>query len=497
VRAVALAAVLWPLPVAAGGDPHLAVVPRTAEEAARVAAVTAPATDFARPEPFEARPGGAATSGRAADANAFSHPSANMSFARELDFKVGNGLFRKLWVTAPASTRVSDGLGPLFNARACQSCHLKDGRGHPPAPGEDAPGLLLRLSVPGAGHRPMLAETIEDYLDTRPEPTYGEQLQTFSIPGHRAEGRVETRFTATTQTLAGGETVTLRRPEYHVADPAYGPLDPETMISPRVAPQMIGLGLLEAAPADDILALADPDDADSDGVSGRPNLVWSHEFDRPMLGRFGHKAGQPTIRAQAAAAFSGDIGLSTSLHPDGPGDCTAAQPACREAPDGGAPEADDTVLDLVTFYSRNLAVPARRDLDDPEVLAGKRDFYGAGCPACHRPKFVTHRLDDRPEQSFQLIWPYSDLLLHDMGEGLADGRPEARATPREWRTAPLWGIGLTETVTGRAGFLHDGRARTLLEAILWHGGEARAARDHVARLPKPERDALIRFLESL
>ena len=155
------------------------------------------------------------------------------------------------------------------------------------------------------------------------------------------------------------------------------------------------------------------------------------------------------------------------------------------------------MLDLVTFYSRNLAVPARRDPGDPQVLEGKRVFYEAGCAGCHQPKFVTDRLGDQPEQSFQLIWPYTDLLLHDMGEGLADHRPEARASGREWRTAPLWGIGLTETVTGRASFLHDGRARTLLEAVLWHGGEAQAARDTVARLPKAERDALIRFLESL
>jgi CxxC motif-containing protein (DUF1111 family) len=222
-------------------------------------------------------------------------------------------------------------------------------------------------------------------------------------------------------------------------------------------------------------------------------------------GRFGWKAGQPTIREQSASAFSGDIGISTSALPEGWGECTEAQVACRAAPDGrssGAdgsrgPEADDTVLDLVTFYSRNLAVPARRDPGDPEVLRGKQVFHEAGCAACHRPKFVTARLEDQPEQSFQLIWPYTDLLLHDMGPGLADGRPEARATGTEWRTAPLWGIGLTETVTGKASFLHDGRARTLLEAILWHGGEAVSARDAVAGLPKADRDALIRFVESL
>ena len=197
--------------------------------------------------------------------------------------------------------------------------------------------------------------------------------------------------------------------------------------------------------------------------------------------------------------------VSASVHSPQPSGRTVVETACRAAPDGRSaeadggwgPEADDTVLDLVTFYSRNLAVPARRDLDAPDVLRGKQVFYESDCAACHRPKFVTDRLADQPEQSFQLIWPYTDLLLHDMGEGLADHRPEARATGSEWRTAPLWGIGLTGTVTGKASFLHDGRARTLLEAVLWHGGEAQAARDAVVSLPKADRDALVRFLESL
>lgn len=468
------------------------IVPRTAEEAARVAAVTAPATSFDAPERFEALPGGAATRREAAGANAFSLSSANMSFERELDFKVGNGFFRKLWVTAPSSTTSSDGLGPLYNARSCQSCHLKDGRGHPPSGPEDpAVGMFLRLSVPSetaavAGHHP-----------TRPEPVYGGQLQTFAVPGLGAEGRMAITHEEVPVTPEGGEVVVLRRPSYAVEDPAWGPLDSQAMLSPRVAPQMIGLGLLEAVPEADIRAWEDPDDADGDGISGRASLAWSRAEGRPMLGRFGLKAGEPTIRDQAAAAFAGDIGISTALHPDGWGDCTAAQPECRGLPDGGAPEADDMVLDLVTFYSRNLAVPARRDPGDPQVLRGKEIFYAAGCPDCHRPKLVTDRLDGQPEQSFQLIWPYTDLLLHDMGEGLADNRPEGTADGREWRTPPLWGIGLTETVTGKASFLHDGRAASLLEAVLWHGGEAERARDTVARLPKADREALIRFLESL
>jgi CxxC motif-containing protein (DUF1111 family) len=483
----------------AGADVLPGAEPRTAEEAARIATVTAPTTDFSAPETFETRPGGAATHGKPIDANAFSHSSANMSFARELDFKVGNGLFRKLWVSAPASTQSSDGLGPLFNARACQSCHLKDGRAHPPTgPQDPAVGMFLRLSVPAEPGeiRPEIA-AIQDYLTTLPDPVYGGQLQTFGIPGHAAEGRMQIAYADLPVALGDGEVVTLRAPSYAAVDLAYGPAAPDLQISPRVAPQMIGLGLLEAIPADDILAHEDPDDADGDGISGRANIVWSEEVAAPRLGRFGWKAGQAMISEQSASAFSGDIGISTDLLPEGWGECTEAQAACRAAPDGGAPEAEPTVLDLVTFYSRNLAVPARRDVDDPEVLEGKRLFYAAGCTGCHTPKFVTARLSDQPEQSFQLIWPYTDLLLHDMGAGLADHRPEARASGAEWRTAPLWGIGLTETVTGQQSFLHDGRARTLLEAILWHGGEAQAARDHVAQLPKPERDALIRFLESL
>ncbi|MEM7742455.1 MAG: di-heme oxidoredictase family protein [Pseudomonadota bacterium] len=485
----------------ADGDPHLSVVPRTADEAARIRAVVTPATDFSAPERFEGLPAGAATTRARTSRHAFSQPSANMSFEGELDFKVGNGLFRKVWVSAPASTRASDGLGPHFNARSCQRCHLKDGRGHPPeGPQDTAISMFLRVSIPG-GPEDTVAE-IEGYLATLPEPTYGTQLQDFALPGHRAEYTLGITYEEVEVTLADGTVVSLRKPTYEARDLGHGPLHPDAMLSPRVAPQMIGLGLLEAIPAADILANADPEDLDGDGISGRPNVVWSLEHDRPMLGRFGLKAGTPTVREQSAAAFAGDIGISNVLFPAGWGECTANQTACRAARDGADP-ADDGFeigvqgLDLVTFYSRNLAVPARRDIDEPQVLRGKQVFYEIGCTSCHTPKFVTHRLTDQPEQSFQLIWPYTDMLLHDMGEGLADNRPEARATGSEWRTPPLWGIGLTQSVSGHTYFLHDGRARSLLEAVLWHGGEAEAARDRVVALPKADRDALIRFLRSL
>jgi CxxC motif-containing protein (DUF1111 family) len=482
------------------GDPHLAVVSRTANEAARIAQITSLATDFTVAQRFEAFSAGAATVRITPNTNAFSQPSRNITFEDELSFKMGNGLFRKLWVSSPSSTLASDGLGPLYNARSCQRCHIKDGRGHPPqGPNDNRVSMFLRVSIPSQDDS-AIAE-IQDYIATQPDPTYGTQLQDHAVIGHIAEYRLDVSYEETDVTLADGTKVFLRTPKYQAANLGFGPLHPEAMLSPRVAPQMIGLGLLEAIPAADILAHADPDDLDGDGISGRPNIVWSVEHDQPMLGRFGLKAGNPTLMQQSAEAFAGDIGISSPLFPAGHGECTANQRACRAALHGNdaarGTEIDAKAMELVVFYSRNLGVPARRDVDSPQVLRGKKMFYDTGCAACHTPSFVTHRLKDQPEQSFQLIWPYTDLLLHDMGPGLADNRPEARANGREWRTPPLWGIGLTEQVSGHTYFLHDGRARSFLEAILWHGGEAQRQKDAVIDMPTADRDALVRFLESL
>ncbi len=502
---IALAAVLGAAALAQEAtlrldDPHLNVIPRTAAEAARIAAVTTPTTDFTAAQKFEEKSAGAATVRARTTADAFSQPSGNISFEDELDFKVGNGLFRKVWVSSPSSTLASDGLGPLFNARSCQRCHIKDGRGHPPErPDDSAISMFLRVSIPGLPENAV--QQIKGYIASRPDPTYGTQLQDFAVQGHPAEYRLDITYTEEAVTLAGGETVSLRHPVYRAADLGYGPLHPDAMLSPRVAPQMIGLGLLEAVSAADILANADPDDADRDGISGRPNIVWSQVHDQPMLGRFGLKAGNPTVLEQSASAFVGDIGISNPIFTAASGECTDLQADCKAAIHGDGDdrefEIDAVGLDLVTFYSRNLGVPARRKVNDPTVLRGKQIFYETGCISCHTPSFVTQRLADQPEQSFQLIWPYTDMLLHDMGPGLADGRPEARATGREWRTPPLWGIGLTEQVSGHSYFLHDGRARSLLEAVLWHGGEAQGHRDAVVEMPKEDRDALIAYLESL
>jgi CxxC motif-containing protein (DUF1111 family) len=475
----------------------------TAEDLARVRAVTAPTTDFLRPENFENKPAGAGTTTRNVNADAFSHFLDNLSFEQEESFKLGNALFRKLWVSSPSSTQASDGLGPLFNARACQSCHLKDGRGRPPfdASRESGVSMFLRLSVPPGENDTRLA--LDGVVAGEVgDPVYGTQLQDFAVPGVKAEGRMVIDYADLPVTLDDGTVVTLRQPHYSVADLAYGPLAPDVMLSPRVAPPMIGLGLVEQIPAADIEALADADDADGDGISGRANRTIDPESGRVMIGRFGWKAGMATVRSQSAAAFAGDIGISTPLVDLPHGDCTALQADCLKMPTGvqarlGTSEAPDPVLDLVTFYSQTLGVPERRGVGDASVLRGKAAFYGAGCAACHVPKFVTSRDAPNPAHKFQLVWPYSDFLLHDMGEGLADHRPEGLADGYEWRTPPLWGIGLTQTVSGHTQLLHDGRARDLTEAILWHGGEGQAARDAFAALSKSTRDDLIAFLESL
>ena len=465
----------------------------------------APTTDFTKLEEGEAKPGGGATSRGSTDtANAFSLSSGNMDFKRELDFKVGNGIFRKNWVSAPSSTDASDGLGPLFNSRACQNCHLKDGRGHPPLSSDvpdDSGSMLVRLSVPAATEEEK--ERLEAHsVNSIPDPTYGGQLQNFSIQGFKPEGQLKIAYKEHKVKLAGGETVSLRTPSYSLTELAYGPISPDIMISPRVAPPMIGLGLLEAVPEEQILAGADPDDADKDGISGKPNHVWSREHQKVMLGRFGWKAGIPTIAQQAAEAFNGDIGISTTMIPHGSGDCTEKEKDCLDAPNGDSPkyqnvEVGDELFKLVAFYSQNLAVPARRKSDDAQVLKGKEIFYRISCAGCHKPKFMTSDVAGQPHLSHQLIYPYTDMLLHDMGQGLADNRPEGEANGYEWRTPPLWGVGLTEIVSGHTLFLHDGRARNLTEAILWHGGEAQDARDAFAKLSKEDRAALVAFVSSL
>ncbi|MCD5971794.1 di-heme oxidoreductase family protein [Pseudomonas quasicaspiana] len=450
---------------------------------------------FTQAEPGEALAGGKATVNKR-DVNAFSMPSANLSPVRRLDFSVGNSFFRSPWVIAPSTTTARDGLGPLFNTNACQNCHIKDGRGHPPEQDDvNAVSMLVRLSIPDD---PAQAELIKKN-GVLPEPVYGGQLQDMAVPGVEPEGRVRIEYEPMPVRFRDGTVVELRKPTLSITHLGYGPMHPETRASVRVAPPMIGLGLLEAIPDAAILANADPDDKDGDGISGRPNWVWDDEQQTVVMGRFGWKAGQPNLNQQNVHAFSGDMGLTTSLRNFD--DCTPTQTDCLAAPNGngpdGEPEVSDNILRLVLFYSRNLGVPARRNIENPQVLAGKNLFYEAGCQQCHTPQFKTRHDAAEPELANQVIRPYSDLLLHDMGAELADNRTEFQATGREWRTPPLWGIGLTQTVSGHTQFLHDGRARDLLEAVLWHGGEAQAAQRQVLAFDAEQRAALLAFLNSL
>ncbi len=411
----------------------------------------------------------------------------NLSHEQRGDHFVGNSFFNQNWVQAPASTEGRDGLGPLFNARSCSGCHFRDGRGTPPlSEGEPMSSMLVRLGIPG---RDALGGPL-------PEPTYGGQLQNAAIPGVPVEGTAEVRYEEIPGSYEDGTPYSLRRPIYTFTDLGYGPLADGLLISPRVAPAVYGLGLLEAITEEDILALADPDDTDDDGISGRANYPYDPVTEGPSLGRFGWKSNQPGVAQQNAGAFLGDVGLTTSLFAEQ--NCTGVQTECADSPAGGPLEVEERVLDFVNFYVRTLAVPARRDVDDPEVLQGRALFESFGCGGCHVPSHLTGPgREELPQVGEQLIWPYTDLLVHDMGSELADERPDFDADGREWRTPPLWGLGLLDVVNDHDNLLHDGRARGFAEAILWHGGEGEAAKEAFRTAEAEQRAALLRFMESL
>jgi CxxC motif-containing protein (DUF1111 family) len=429
---------------------------------------------------------GGATSISLTSREAFSAPISNLDPDRLRDFAFGRHLFRRNWVIAPATVAETDGLGPTFNRVSCSGCHLKDGRGQPPS-GPDQPmkSMLIRLSVPGTG----------PHGGPVPHPVYGGQLQDKGILGVPKEGRATITHLPVDGLFGDGTRYRLREPVYAFDELGHGALGDEILFSPRVAPAVYGLGLLEAIDEDVITAAADPDDADGDGISGRVNRVWDPRTEEVALGRFGWKANTASVYTQVAGAALGDMGITSTVFPFE--NCPDAQSACAAAPDGGMPEIADADLRKLVLYTRALAVPTRRDVHDPAVVRGEALFEAAGCAGCHTPTLVTGEHSALPEFANQTIHPYTDLLLHDMGEGLADGRPDFQASGREWRTAPLWGIGLIQRVNLHRFLLHDGRADGLMEAILWHGGEARAARDEVLAMPKVDRDALVAFLSSL
>ncbi|MGE0349006.1 di-heme oxidoredictase family protein [Hydrogenophaga sp.] len=466
------------------------------------------------PDPLGEKTGGVTTV-YATGKNAFSFPLANLDDAGRTRFVIGNSFFKRNWVEAPASTTARDGLGPHFIARSCAGCHALDGRGEPPPwkntlgpEPEGTVGLLMRLSVAG---------TPDAKAGVRPDPVYGDQFNNAAIQGVQPEGRVEIRQRPIHGRFADGTRYTLQQPLYTLTDLAYGPFAPGLMVSPRVAPQLAGIGLIEAIPEAEILRNAREQAAAPGPVKGQVNRVWDMFAQEERVGRFGWKANVASLAHQTAGAFHGDIGITSSVLPLET--CTPTQKDCLAAPHGGGrtrgsdgivpaatargtpPEIDDETLGHVIFYQATLAPAARRHAKDAQVLRGQALFAQAQCAACHRPSYMTAEGPfprfTSPALKGQRIWPYTDLLLHDMGPGLADGRPDHQASGSQWKTPPLWGIGLIQDVNGHTRLLHDGRANGVLEAILWHGGEAKPSREQVLKMNRRDRQALVKFVESL
>lgn len=461
-------------------------------------------------QPSEQRPGGDTTTGLT-PFPAFDKIAANLPDERKANFYAGRALAEQPWVKAPTITTARDGLGPLYNARACLSCHIRGGKGQVPD-NDQSPlfNAFVRISLPAAA-----GQIPDPHLGVIPEPTYGDQLQGQSVAlNHQLHNATPESMAATgdvapeayvylnwqthTFTYPDKHQVELRQPQLDIRQLGYGPLHPATLFSLRNAPTIHGMGLLELITQRDIDAWADPDDRNLDGISGRVNLVWDAVTQQTVPGRFGLKANRPNMDMVVASAFANDIGISNPLFPQQP--CTAAELSCLQQPDGNGDdgvELPQHLLQLVTEFSRNLAVPARRNSNGPLLQEGRTLFYDSGCALCHRPHYTTRNDPAHPHLSAQDIWPYTDLLLHDMGAELADDRPDFAAGGREWRTAPLWGVGLLASVNGSNNLLHDGRARSVEEAILWHGGEAIGARQNFIQLAQPQRQALLRFVESL
>ena len=418
----------------------------------------------------------------------------NNSFGKEIPgldrtdvirFASGNSLFNQSWVSAPASTTGLDGLGPTFNSRACASCHFKDGRGKPfESSNIGSKGFLIRLSLPG--------ETVHGA--PTPLPNYGDQLQNHANLNIKREADIEVSYSLINDKYPDGNSYELRAPNYSFKNENFGSLS-HALISPRIGQQTIGLGFIDALPDSELLKHVDEFDMDNDGISGKANYVWDFSEKKVKIGRFGWKANQPNLIQQIASAFFGDLGLTNSIFNENP--CPLPQQDCYNAPNGGEPEVTDKQLDRMLLYQTSLAVPKRRNFKNQDVLNGKVLFNKLNCISCHTIDFKTSTYPFNPLLENKNIKPYSDFLLHDMGEGLADNRPDFLANGKEWRTQPLWGIGLINTVNKHTFLLHDGRARSIEEAILWHGGEAEKAKDDFKNLSKKQREEILSFIKSL
>jgi len=441
----------------------------------------------------------------------FMLPASNLPQDEKPHFHAGKALAHQPWIKAPTVTNARDGLGPIYNARTCLFCHINGGRGRMPDDNETMMSSgALRLSLPG-----------EDKVNgVVTEPIYGDQIQSQSVAlSHQLrhnssvqsltkkevapEAYVFIDWEKETFTYPDGHTLELRSPKPRLTNLGYGPLHSDTLLSLRNAPPMHGLGLLETISQQDIVKNADPNDVDNNGISGRVNQVWDYEAKKTVPGRFGAKANKSSIRMQTAAAFVNDVGITNPIFLQQP--CTDAQTLCKQTFNGNEPatkdspavELSESLLTSVVNFSKNLGVPKRRNPNDATVLKGRSLFYQTGCYQCHRPNYVTGESSESPHLAKQNIWPYTDLLIHDMGPALADGRPDYLATGSEWRTPPLWSVGLGKSVNGSDNLLHDGRAQSVEAAILWHGGEATLVKQKFIKLPRKERQALMTFVESL
>ena len=429
------------------------------------------------------------------DQAAYSEPATVLNVRQRQAFMVGRNVFHRKWA-AVVSLNGDWGLGPTFNATQCSECHVRDGRGNLPSRrDEQLLSVLVRVSIPGE----------DEHGGPKPHPNYGDQFQNRALQGQSvdfafahqpvpAEAELYMDWEERPVVFADGERVVLRQPRLRVEALNFGPLDPDVMTSVRIAQPLLGLGLLDAVPDEAILALVERQK--EHGLNGHANYVWDAINGRVALGRYGWKSNQPSLKQQAAAAALGDMGVTSNLFPDQ--NCPSVQEICRRELPGNVPEIVNHELDALEFWMRGLAVPARRNMQDPQVQRGEQLFTAAQCAFCHLPEMQTApTFAPLPQLANQTFRAYTDLLLHDMGEALADGRRDFRAGPRDWRTPPLWGLGLSQTVNGSTAMLHDGRARNVAEAILWHGGEAEPAREIFRNMPKPDRDALLKFLDSI
>ncbi|HEY4288322.1 MAG TPA: di-heme oxidoredictase family protein [Puia sp.] len=416
-----------------------------------------------------------------ASTQAFKQAIAGLDARQEKVHAIGDGTFDQVFVAAPAPH--FGGLGPVFNNLSCINCHRNDGSGYPTT-GSSNSGMLMRISVPGT----------DEHGGPLAAPGFGLQIQDQALLGTVPEASTSITYVDTPVRYPDGNALLMRRPVYTLQNP-YIPLPAGFMTSPRLAPRLIGMGLLENIPESTILSFVDAGDKNGDGITGKANYVYDSYTKKTEIGRFGSKANTSTLLMQVATAYQQDMGVTSFGQPVE--SVYGQSQANTIGKDDPTIELVDSLLNYVTFYVQTLAVPARRDVLDSINKKGATLFTQVNCGGCHRTTMMTG-VNPAINLSSQRIHPYTDLLLHDMGPGLADNRPDYLATGREWRTAPLWGIGLLVRTNGNNAFyLHDGRARTIEEAILWHDGEAAKSKQQFMQLSQDDRKALLQFLSSL